>query len=48
MREIQNAPFSPSRTEHKALVDELMASGAAGFSRQTAIYLRSDPDHLPG
>jgi hypothetical protein len=39
--------FTVPRKHQEALVNELMASGAAGTSRQTAIYVHSDPDGPP-
>jgi hypothetical protein len=39
--------FTVPRKHKQAVMEELMASGAAGFSRETAIYLQSDPDGPP-
>jgi hypothetical protein len=39
--------FIVPRDHQQAIMDELMASGAAGFSRATAIYVQSDPDGPP-
>lgn len=40
--------FIVPRVHQRALMEELMASGAAGTSRATAIYVQSDPDGPPG
>jgi hypothetical protein len=39
--------FVVPRSQQQAIMDELMASGAAGTSRATAIYVQSDPDGPP-
>jgi hypothetical protein len=39
--------FVVPRAHQQALTQELMASGAAGTSRATAIYTQSDPDGPP-
>jgi hypothetical protein len=36
--------FTVPRAHQQALIDELIASGAAGTSRLTAIFVQSDPD----
>lgn len=47
VRPMVRIEFVVPRTHHQALVEELLASGAAGSSRETAIYVQSDPDGPP-
>jgi hypothetical protein len=46
-RPMVTVEFIVLRAHEQALVDELIASGAAGYSRETAIYVQSDPDGPP-
>jgi hypothetical protein len=44
VRPMVRADFTVPRAHRQALVDELIASGVAGTSRETAVYVLSDPD----
>lgn len=47
IRPMVRVEFTMPRRHQQALMEELMESGAAGTSRETAIYIQSDPDGPP-
>ncbi len=47
VRPLVQVEFMVPRAHQQGVMEELMASGAAGTSRATAIYVQSDPDGPP-